>query len=292
MSEQTFRLLMVLAYQGTDFAGWQYQPVGQGRSVQACLEAALSRIAGRPVRAHAASRTDSGVHALHQVAHADLPASRAGVPWTRALNTLLPPDVAVVFSRRVPDDFHVRRAVARKTYAYTLWHAPDFTLPPRRPFVWAAGPLDLAAMEAAAVHLVGRHDFAAFRNTGTDVSSTVRTVDSLTRHPGQTEHESVWRVRGHGFLKQMVRNIMGALVWVGRGKAEPDFVRSLLLTRDRTLAPATAPARGLCLEHMEIEGLGQLSPERDSIGKDPERDPGQAGLRGQGGAAPGADRQE
>ncbi|GAB6037957.1 tRNA pseudouridine(38-40) synthase TruA [Fundidesulfovibrio butyratiphilus] len=292
MAESTFRLLMVVAYQGTDFAGWQYQPEGQGRSVQACLEAALSKVAGRPVRAHGASRTDSGVHALHQVAHADLPLSRASVPWTKALNTLLPRDMAVVLTRRTPDDFHLRRAVACKTYAYTLWHAPDFTLPQRRPFVWAVGPLDFLAMEAAAAHLVGRHDFAAFQNTGTRVASTVRTVDSLIRHPGQTTFESVWRVRGHGFLKQMVRNIMGALVWVGRGKAEPDFVRSLLLTRDRTLAPATAPARGLCLEHMEIEGLGRLSAERHPDGEDPERDPGQTGLRGQGGSAPGAHRQE
>ena len=110
MSEPTIRLKIVLAYQGAGFAGWQYQPEALGRSVQACLEAALTTLAGRPVRVLGASRTDAGVHALHQVAHADVPAGRAGLPWVKALNALVPRDMAVLSVETVSHEFHARRA--------------------------------------------------------------------------------------------------------------------------------------------------------------------------------------
>jgi len=260
------RLKIILAYQGTHFAGWQYQPEGQGRSVQACLEEALSRLAGRFVRAIGASRTDSGVHALHQVAHADVPAERARIPWQRALNALLPRDMAVVAVEAAPPGFHARRAAAIKTYAYALWLEPSFLLPQRRPFVWNTGPLDLEAMDQAARAFLGVHDFAAFQNAGTPVARTVREILSLERHPGPTPHEVVWRVRGPGFLKQMVRNMVGCLVHAGRGKANAETVRFLLKAKNRALAPATAPAWGLCLEHMEFGGRERRHPEHGPDG--------------------------
>jgi len=263
------RLKLVLAYQGTDFAGWQYQPEGRGRSVQACLEEALSHLAGAPVRAVGASRTDSGVHALHQVAHADVPAARALLPWRRALNALLPRDVAVLTAEAAPPDFHARFDATAKTYAYTLWLEPHFLLPQRRPFAWNTGPLDLVAMDQAARAFTGVHDFAAFQNAGTPVADTVREIHSIERHPGPTPHEAVWRVRGEGFLKQMVRNIVGCLVLAGKGKANAETVRFLLETKNRALAPATAPAWGLCLEHMEF---GWRERRRREIG--PDGDPG------------------
>jgi tRNA pseudouridine38-40 synthase len=274
------RLKITLAYQGTDFAGWQYQPEGGGRSVQACLEQALERLAGVPVRATGASRTDAGVHALMQVAHADVPASRAHLPWVRALNALLPRDMAALAVEEVPRDFHARHAATSKTYAYTLWHEPDFLLPQRRPFVWAVGPLNFAAMEEAAAAFAGTHDFAAFQNAGTPVKNTVRTVDSIRREPGPTPHESVWRVCGAGFLKQMVRNIMGCLVFAGRGKANAALVRSLLATKDRSLAPATAPARGLCLEAMEFSRRERPERQHGPDWDQPERLPGEEGVGG------------
>lgn len=248
----TIRLKITLAYLGTDFAGWQIQAPGKGRSVQGCLEEALARLAGVPVRVRGASRTDAGVHALAQAAQADVPAHRAHLPWLRALNAILPKDMAVTDVGVVDASFNVRRDAVSKTYAYTLWHEPAFVLPQRRAFVWAVGPLDFAAMEACAAVFLGRHDFAAFRNQGTPVADTVRRVDAIERRPGPTPHESVWVVRGPGFLKQMVRNIMGALVEAGRGKVSPGDIRSLLANGQRTLAPATAPARGLCLEALEF----------------------------------------
>jgi tRNA pseudouridine38-40 synthase len=284
--EDTVRLKITLAYQGTDFAGWQIQPEGFGRSVQACLEDALTQLAGRFVRAHGASRTDSGVHALCQVAHADVPASRLHLPWLKALNALLPRDVAVSAVETVDRSFHARFCASRKTYTYTLWHQPDFVLPQRRPFVWDIGPLDLAAMEEAARELIGEHDFAAFQNTGTQVRNTTRTVEAIVRRPGSTPHETVWAVTGQGFLKQMVRNIMGCLVEAGRGKANAQTVRSLLATKDRTLAPQTAPARGLCLELMEFGQRERQPGEAGPDGDHPDIPPGQEGLGGAGGLVP------
>ena len=127
----TIRLRFTLAYQGTDFAGWQYQPEGRGRSVQAELEKAVSRLAGTNIRVQGASRTDAGVHALCQAAHADVPASRAHLPWLRALNAILPRDVAVTEARIAEPGFHARYCATSKTYTYTLWHEQDFLLPQR-----------------------------------------------------------------------------------------------------------------------------------------------------------------
>jgi len=283
MNSDTRRLKFTLAYQGTEFAGWQLQPEGQGRSVQGCLEEALETLCGVFVRVHGASRTDSGVHALGQQAHADVPAARAHLPFRRALNALLPRDVCILAVEQVPPDFHCRIHSVRKFYSYSLWHEPEFLLPQRRPFVWPVGRLDTQAMLEAAGFLVGTHDFAAFQNSGTPVRGTVRTVESIAPHPGQTPHETLWRVTGPGFLKQMVRNIMGCLVEVGRGKANPDIVRSLLLEKDRSLAPATAPAKGLCLEGMELAYSGR-HPHQDPAGSGPEQpDPGEEGLGRPGG---------
>jgi len=259
----TVRLKITLAYQGTHFAGWQVQPKKRGRSVQGCLEDALSRLAGEFVRAQGASRTDAGVHALGQAAHADIPASRAGRPWLRALNAILPTDMAVLDVTPVSKDFHARYSSASKTYSYTLWHEPRFILPQRRPFVWAAGPLDTAAMIAAAREFLGTHDFAAFQNAGTDVKSTIRRVDAIDCGPGQTRAETVWTITGPGFLKQMVRNILGCLVAVGRGNADAPTIRELFAGKDRRLSPATAPAHGLCLEQI-VFGERRREPPVDN----------------------------
>lgn len=281
--KDTVRLKITLAYQGTDFAGWQIQPKDRGRSVQACLEEALAELAGSFVRAHGASRTDSGVHALHQVAHADVPASRAHLPWHRALNALLPFDITVIQVETVSRDFHARISATSKTYTYGLWHENAFLLPQRRPFVWAVGPLDIRAMEHAAQEFIGTHDFASFQNVGTSVVGTIRTVDCIGLREGATPHETLWAVSGAGFLKQMVRNIMGCLVAVGRGKANAQTIRSLLSTKDRTLAPETAPASGLCLEKMEFgeseQRPGEAGPDRGPS----DSHPGEEKLGGAGG---------
>jgi tRNA pseudouridine38-40 synthase len=250
------RLKLILAYQGTEFSGWQLQPASQGRTVQGCLEAALETLCGRPVRVHGSGRTDAGVHALGQVAHGDVPTDRSRIPWQAALNAILPPDISVLSAIPVDATFHARFSALAKTYSYALWHEPGFVLPQRRAFVWDVGrhgPPDPVLMDQAAAMLAGTHDFASFQNAGTPVSSTVRTIFNISRHPGVTPYETVWRFRADGFLKQMVRNLMGCLVAAGRGKVSSLNIRSLLTERERSLAPATAPASGLCLEHVEYE---------------------------------------
>lgn len=248
------RLRLTVAYDGTDLSGWQLQAPGKGRTVQGCLEEALGRLCAAPVRVIGAGRTDAGVHALAQTAHADVPDARAGLPWVKALNALLPKDVAVVAAAVVRPDFHARFDARGKLYAYTLWTEPGYVLPWRRGYVWdvgRSGGLDLAAMEAGAREFEGRHDFAAFRNVGSSVVTTEREVWSVTRHPGTCPQELVWRFHGAGFLKQMVRNMISALVAVGGGRLAPSDIGRLLVSGDRRLSPPTAPASGLCLVRVE-----------------------------------------
>lgn len=243
------RIRLTLAYDGTDFSGWQLQP--RDRTVQGELERALGEILGAAPRVHGSGRTDSGVHALGQVVHFDCADKRRDMPWQRALNALLPSDVRVVDCAVVNDEFHVQYSAISKTYEYVLWHTREFCLPQRRLFVWDCGPVDFQRMDEAAVILTGEHDFAAFQNVGTPVKSTVRAITDISRHAGLTEHETVWRFTANGFLKQMVRNLMGCMVACGRGKLTPAQVRMILESRDRSQAPATAPPQGLTLVHVE-----------------------------------------
>lgn len=279
------RLALVVSYVGTRLAGWQIQARTdrpQPRTVQGELERIAERIVGTPVRLHGAGRTDSGVHAEAQLAHMDVPDNRADLDWLRAFNAGLPDDISVTAVIRVADDFHARFDARGKTYTYRLWPERRWVPPRLAPFAWATGPLDLEAMDAAAAHLHGTHDFASFQNTGTDIVTTLRTVTKVARrhegepwpappalpHPlsealpqslptagtdgatnGLPEGPRViaWDFEADGFLKQMVRNLMGLLVAVGRGKLHPDAVPAILTARDRTTAPATAPAHGLTL---------------------------------------------
>ncbi|WMW67033.1 tRNA pseudouridine synthase A [Nitratidesulfovibrio liaohensis] len=270
------RLALTVSYVGTRLAGWQIQARTdrpQPCTVQGELERIAERIVGAPVRLHGAGRTDSGVHAEAQVAHMDVPDHRANLDWQRAFNAGLPDDIAVAAVVRVPDGFHARFDARGKTYTYRLWPERRWTPPRLAPFAWATGPLDLEAMDAAAAHLHGMHDFASFQNTGTDIVTTIRTVTGVARrHEGEApvqpalpgaqplagSDEAVnamagdlrviaWDFEADGFLKQMVRNMMGLLVAVGRGKLHPDAVPAILAARDRKVAPATAPAHGLTL---------------------------------------------
>lgn len=241
------RLKLVLAYDGTGFNGWQIQAGSGQRTVQGCLEEALTRICNAPVRAHGSGRTDSGVHALAQTVHADIPENRTDMPWQRALNAVLPDDVSVLHASLAADDFHARYSALSKTYTYSLWPESRYDIPQRRNFVWATGALDFEAMDAAARHYVGEHDFKAFQNVGTPVKSTVRTVTLAAREPGLFPGEVCWRFEADGFLKQMVRNLVGLLVEIGRGRFAPDDIPGIIRGRDRKIAFVTAPPQGLTL---------------------------------------------
>jgi tRNA pseudouridine38-40 synthase len=252
--ETALRLKLTIAYIGTKFKGWQTQAhahIPHPRTVQAELEAIISRIAGKPVRVHGSGRTDSGVHADGQVAHVDIPDEKADLNWLMAINANLPPDVAVVDILPVSDNFHAQYSCLHKTYTYSLWLNRTLTPPRLRGFVWSAGPLDLTAMQEAAMHFVGRHDFASMQNTGTILESTIRTIYAITcavdPEPAWKGQLIRWQIKGDGFLKQMARNMMGLLVETGRGKLPPSAVPGIIASCDRSLAPATAPACGLCL---------------------------------------------
>lgn len=254
------RLQLTLAYDGTAYCGWQIQA---GRSdqptIQGELEKVLTRLCGETVRAHGSGRTDAGVHALEQVVHVDIPDSKTQITFRRALNALLPDDIACISARIVPDAFHSRYSALSKTYAYTLWLENAFLLPQRRAFVWKTGPLNMQAMQSAAALFCGEHDFCSFQNVGTPVKSTVRNLTALRFDPGQTAHECVVRLSANGFLKQQVRNMLGLLVAIGRGQYEPEIVERALAAQDRrAIAYQTAPAQGLCLEHVEYPALDTL----------------------------------
>ncbi len=210
----------------------------------------MSRICSVPVRVCAAGRTDAGVHALGQVVHCDLPENRIRVPWQRALNSVLPEDMAVTGVQQVDRNFHAMFSARRKTYSYTLWQRTDYVLPQRRPFVWKVGELNLEKMRQAGAVLTGEHDFGAFQNVGTPVMSSVRQLFAVWFTPGPGESELECHFQANGFLKQMVRNLMGALVAVGQGRLSTEGLEALLQDRDRTRAPATAPAQGLCLSRV------------------------------------------
>jgi len=243
----TFRL--TLEYDGTDFAGWQSQAQGE-RTVQATLAAALAEIAGGAVRVTGAGRTDAGVHAEGQVAAATCDTRLAAETLLRALNAHLPRDLAVVACEPAADGFDPRREAKGKLYRYAVWNDPVPSPLRRRRFHHMPGRLELAAMKDAATHLLGRHDFASFQGAGSSIPGTVRTL-SRVEVAGESGGEILLWLAGDGFLRHMVRNVVGTLLEVGAGRRPPGSLPALLAARDRTQAGPTAPARGLTLVRVD-----------------------------------------
>jgi len=255
---------LILEYDGSDFAGWQRQP-GARRTVQGALEEAFARVSGDAVAVHGAGRTDAGVHAEAQVANAQL-ATRLDAPALHAaLNAVLPRDVAVRELAVAPAGFHARRDARSKRYVYRLWTAPVRSPLRDRRSLWVRRPHDLTAMREAASLLVGRRDFATFQAAGSSVRSTVRWLERV-------EIEGSWggaveiAFEADGFLRHMVRNMVGTLLEVGRRRRTPRSIVALLAGRDRTCAGPTVPARGLTLASVrygdfpaESEGLDEIA---------------------------------
>ena len=273
------RFRITLAYDGTDFVGWQRQAAGV--SIQGLLEDALAELDEAAVTVLGAGRTDAGVHALGQVAAFTLTRAIAADAVVRALNVRLPLSVRVLEAEEVPDDFHPQFAATSKTYRYRIWNS-DVVSPFERLYAWHVfGALDVAAMNEAARMLEGTHDFAAFQGTGSDVKTTERTVfSSLVRRPfdqlrivpsvvegrqaqderkenplvvSVSNHEPVigYEICGTGFLRHMVRAIVGTLVEIGRGRRSPEWMREVVASRKRSDAGATAPAAGLFLVRVD-----------------------------------------
>ncbi len=256
------RIALGIEYDGSRFLGWQTQP--GGGTVQDALETAIATIAGEPgASVTCAGRTDRGVHARGQVVHFDTAADRPASAWVRGVNALLPESVAVVWSKRVPPEFHARYSARSRIYRYQLINRPVRPALEARHAGWFHAPLDVDAMRAAAAYLVGEQDFSAFRSSECQAKSPVRTLHSLGIEA--FEGRIVFTLRANAFLHHMVRNVVGTLVYVGKGRHAPDWVASVLASRNRSLAAPTFAPAGLCLEHVEYEPRWDLP----RIGADP-----------------------
>ncbi len=244
---------LTLEYDGTDYVGWQTQ--ANGRSIQGELERALAALLKEPAKATGAGRTDSGVHAMGQVASLKT-CSRAPLKaFVLGLNSLLPKDIAVRSASERPQAFDARRSARGKLYRYRVVNRPVRT-PLAQRYAWELyAPLDVGAMARAANCLLGRHDFSAFRASDCQAAHAVRELRKLS--VTQDGEDVVFDVEATAFLKHMVRNLIGTLVEVGRGRRAEASVAKVLASRDRGLAGATAPARGLCLVQVFYDGEGE-----------------------------------
>ena len=252
---RTFKL--VLGYDGSDFAGWQWQP--DQRTIQGELQAALERITQTQAKCTASGRTDAGVHALGQVVSFDSPTQLAPAVLAKALNAELPEDMLVFEVAEAPAGFHALRDALRKRYRYVI---QDGRLPDlfSRKYVWHVYQrLDADAMRRAAAALVGTHDFASYETSGSPRLTTVRTVLDLVveRRQAELTDRVVIEVEADGFLYNMVRNIVGTLVQVGKGRAGESWPAEVLALCDRTKAGMTAPPQGLFLVGVEYSVDGQ-----------------------------------
>ncbi len=240
---------MVVAYDGTNYCGWQVQP--NGITIEEVLNRSLSNLLGEKIEVMGASRTDSGVHSLGNVAVFDTNTRMPADKIAFALNQRLPEDIVVQGSCEVPSDWHPRYQESTKTYEYRILNR-TFRMPTRRLDTYFYHyPLDVEQMSEAASYLVGTHDFASFCAANAQVKSTVRTIYSCT---AQKENDIITiRVTGNGFLYNMVRIIAGTLIEVGAGKCRPEEIKDILAAENRDAAGPTAPAQGLTMMGIEYE---------------------------------------
>lgn len=246
-------LKLTISYEGSNFSGWQVQP--NRRTIQAEIESALREIEEKPVRIHGSGRTDAGVHALGQVASFALENRIPLKNLQKALNCRLPPAIRILDIEEVGHEFHARYSAVAKTYEYR-WRRDEVCPPFERRFVWHHPyPLDEAAMIRAAPLFEGERDFRSMAtNNGAELLTTVRTIYSSRLE--RVGPMLIYRIRGSGFLYNMVRNCVGTLLEVGRGNMEADSIPAILEARDRSAAGPTAPAVGLFLVNVEYPDQG------------------------------------
>lgn len=237
------RIKFTIAYDGTGYHGWQIQP--NAVTVQETLQKAMQEIFKTQITLYGCSRTDAGVHAENFVCHADLPDLIPEEKIPLALNALLPEDISVLKAEKVSSDFHARFSCKGKTYRYLLWNGRI-----RQPFyryraAFHPSPLDAENMNRMAQSFVGKHDFYAFMASGSEMQDTVRIIESFS-----VERKGdliVFTVKGNGFLYNMVRIMVGTLIWGDMGKLEVS-IEEIIQSRDRTLAGITVPPQGLYLQ--------------------------------------------
>jgi len=243
------RIKLIVSYDGTNYCGWQIQP--NGITIEAVLNQKLRRLTGEPISVIGASRTDSGVHAYGNVAVFDTAGTIPADKFAPALNQQLPDDIVIVKSEEVPQDWHPRYQKSWKTYEYHIINS-SIPIPTRRlTNYFVSFDLDVEKMREGAAHLIGEHDFVSFCSIKTSAENTIRIITDLDITANG--NEITIRIRGNGFLYNMVRIIVGTLVRVGRGYYGPEKVKELLDAKERTAAAVTAPAQGLILVGIEYE---------------------------------------
>jgi tRNA pseudouridine38-40 synthase len=266
----TRNIKLVIAYDGSDFHGWQAQP-GQP-TIQGILADLLEQITGAKPAVHGAGRTDSGVHAWGQVANFKTESAHPAREFARALNALLPPSIRIRHAQEVSAEFHARRLVTAKTYHYRIYRGP--VVPPTlwRHVLHVPRRLDFTAMAQAARHFEGEHDFTSFAaSTGSEEQDRARTMvrnivlsqmcvgtNGAEENDPNAAAEWLYVIRGRSFLRNMVRKIVGTLLEVGRGRISPAEIAGLFELRDRTRSGPTAPAHGLSL--MSVEYAAEYPP--------------------------------
>ncbi len=258
------RIAIGIEYDGRAYCGWQQQD--DAPSVQESLERALSRVADSPVALTAAGRTDAGVHARIQIAHFDTPSVRSSRAWVLGSNTYLPADISLRWARPVEAHFHARFAALSRTYRYLILNRVARSALAAGRALCVHRPLDAARMQEAALHLIGQHDFSAFRAAACQARSPVRRLEQLA-----VKRAGDWltvEVTANAFLHHMVRNIVGLLIAVGLGDAPPEQALRQLESRQRSTGEATAAAHGLYLWQIRYPlafGLPEAEPDDSAI---------------------------
>jgi tRNA pseudouridine38-40 synthase len=253
------KIALGLEYDGAAFSGWQTQR--HARSVQACLEEALSKVANHPVTTWCAGRTDAGVHAMGQVVHFETDAMRSMRSWVLGTNANLPREVAVHWAVEVSSDFNARFSATARAYRYLIHNQPTRLALWSQRATWELRPLDAERMHLAAQALIGEHDFSSFRAAGCQARHPVRTLHSIS--VSREESRVVLEVEANAFLQHMVRNLTGALLEIGRSERPVEWIGELLAARDRTRAGVTAPPEGLYLIRVQYPGHFGI-PDSDS----------------------------
>lgn len=255
MEDTKKRVMLIVAYDGTNYCGWQIQ--SNGNTIEGELNRALSELLGEKIIVSGASRTDAGVHSCGNVAVFDTIARMPAEKISYALNQRLPEDIVVQCSKKVPLDFHPRHVKSKKTYEYRILNREFRDPNRRRDTYFYYRHLDVHAMREAAGYLVGEHDFKSFCSIHAQVETTVRRIDALT--VDKKEDIITIRITGNGFLYNMVRIIAGTLIRVGTGEYKPEQIPEILAAKDREMAGPTAPAHGLTMIGIEYEDLEEKS---------------------------------
>jgi tRNA pseudouridine38-40 synthase len=254
------RIALGVEYDGSQFYGWQSQT--DGNTVQDALQAALSGIADEQIAIIAAGRTDTGVHALEQVVHFDTGVERPLSAWVRGVNALLPKSISVLWAHPVPEEFHARFSAQARSYRYLLINRPVRSAIQYGKAGWFHAPLDVGSMCEAAQYLLGEHDFSAFRAAECQAKSPIKNLAQLdiTRQGDMI----IFDLTAGAFLHHMVRNIVGCLVYVGKGKHQPQWMQQVLQGRERSLAAPTFAPDGLYLRRITYDAKWELPEEQDS----------------------------